>query len=644
MDMDGNASDHSLPSSDHTGGTWIQSWEKDIHSVSRLNLESNNELNGLVEDKEIAARAVALVVNSSRKGIVPLCADVANLLRAKKSLEKDILLLKQQNNVLHSSSASMHTSHSTSPTPTSLNSYPDGSTINDPNNQERSRPCSRCSQSSSVLSNSPKTDKLRGHKLSGYSYPPNHHNHNHHHNHHNHNNNNNNSSSDVNSITPVINKLADSPTSPGQFRASKYVSTTQPNSSTESSPKTLHNGITTQAIIHHPPDSRPNSADLPPESPTSLCDVPADVCSLTGSSSSDRPSEELTDDSHKRKDSLPEIVSKPTLHLPKSNATVSKEVQCLLSIEDDKLSDSKSSEKLAENLAEALQEIEVLKNKIKELESNQVASQPAEQHPQNIKSLAAVDTIQPIPVMSSPTKDCLNEPDVMIVKGRVKEKVKMFGRQCSPLQSQQDLTSTPILVNGSRKTCPAVPKKPVRNPFACPMPLCKCEACLHIVAATSCDGRLPTTDQLNRSYPVSPTLHVRLNDHIMVQENRTGHVRYIGHLDNMGSSNTVFIGLELDTPVGVNDGFFSGKRYFECPKQYGIFVTFNEVVCLVKKVSSIKQALGVSVPSKANSVSQCNASTNILDQLSCKNSRTKHESSEDEMEEQVALLSESIRL
>lgn len=46
--------------------------------------EGSVELSNLVEDKEIAARAVAFVVNGSRKGIVPLCADVANLLRAKR--------------------------------------------------------------------------------------------------------------------------------------------------------------------------------------------------------------------------------------------------------------------------------------------------------------------------------------------------------------------------------------------------------------------------------------------------------------------------------------------------------------------------------------------------------------------------------
>ena len=58
---------------------------KILHIIWRI-AENNNELSlcGLVEDKEIAARAVAFVVNSTRKGIVPLCADVANLLRSKQ--------------------------------------------------------------------------------------------------------------------------------------------------------------------------------------------------------------------------------------------------------------------------------------------------------------------------------------------------------------------------------------------------------------------------------------------------------------------------------------------------------------------------------------------------------------------------------
>ena len=44
----------------------------------------SDELKDLVEDKEIAACAVAFVVNGTRKGIVPLCADVASLMRSKR--------------------------------------------------------------------------------------------------------------------------------------------------------------------------------------------------------------------------------------------------------------------------------------------------------------------------------------------------------------------------------------------------------------------------------------------------------------------------------------------------------------------------------------------------------------------------------
>ncbi|CAL1526600.1 unnamed protein product, partial [Lymnaea stagnalis] len=118
--------------------------------------DSTTELNGLVEDKEVAARAVAFVVNSTRKGIVPLCADIANLLRAKRSLEKKVYLLKREVEALRSStSVSFRTSHSTSPTPplTEKSLVADTSCL-----QERSRPCSRCSQCSSNVSNSPKLE------------------------------------------------------------------------------------------------------------------------------------------------------------------------------------------------------------------------------------------------------------------------------------------------------------------------------------------------------------------------------------------------------------------------------------------------------------------------------------------------------
>ena len=41
-------------------------------------------LSDLIEDKEIAAKAVAMVINGSRRGVVSLCADVADMLKHQK--------------------------------------------------------------------------------------------------------------------------------------------------------------------------------------------------------------------------------------------------------------------------------------------------------------------------------------------------------------------------------------------------------------------------------------------------------------------------------------------------------------------------------------------------------------------------------
>lgn len=45
---------------------------------------SAGDLTSAIGDKAVAAKAVAFVVSSTRKGIVAHCADVANLLRAKQ--------------------------------------------------------------------------------------------------------------------------------------------------------------------------------------------------------------------------------------------------------------------------------------------------------------------------------------------------------------------------------------------------------------------------------------------------------------------------------------------------------------------------------------------------------------------------------
>ncbi|XP_069770967.1 uncharacterized protein [Narcine bancroftii] len=88
--MDSSGGDHSPSLSESAGSPcWTRSWDNSS-TLSALNIGSGSEVEGGDEDKEIASKAVAFVVRSSRKGVVPLCADVANLLKIKWRLERTI--------------------------------------------------------------------------------------------------------------------------------------------------------------------------------------------------------------------------------------------------------------------------------------------------------------------------------------------------------------------------------------------------------------------------------------------------------------------------------------------------------------------------------------------------------------------------
>ncbi|XP_064484970.1 kinesin-like protein KIF13A isoform X2 [Ornithodoros turicata] len=57
--------------------------------------------------------------------------------------------------------------------------------------------------------------------------------------------------------------------------------------------------------------------------------------------------------------------------------------------------------------------------------------------------------------------------------------------------------------------------------------------------------------------------------------NKTGTVSYIGPTQ---FSPGVWVGVELDTPTGRNDGSVSGVRYFECKPKFGVFVRPDKLV------------------------------------------------------------------
>jgi dynactin complex subunit len=62
---------------------------------------------------------------------------------------------------------------------------------------------------------------------------------------------------------------------------------------------------------------------------------------------------------------------------------------------------------------------------------------------------------------------------------------------------------------------------------------------------------------------------LEINDSINIQDRINGVIRYVGPIEGKSGE---WVGIELDAPVGPNDGRANGKRYFSCEPRHGIFV------------------------------------------------------------------------
>ena len=70
----------------------------------------------------------------------------------------------------------------------------------------------------------------------------------------------------------------------------------------------------------------------------------------------------------------------------------------------------------------------------------------------------------------------------------------------------------------------------------------------------------------------------RVGDRVYVYTNKGvqyGRVRYLGSTEFAPG---YWAGLELDEPMGKNDGSVAGKRYFWCPTNYGLFTPASKVI------------------------------------------------------------------
>ncbi|XP_014664356.1 PREDICTED: uncharacterized protein LOC106806791 isoform X2 [Priapulus caudatus] len=150
--------------------------------------------------------------------------------------------------------------------------------------------------------------------------------------------------------------------------------------------------------------------------------------------------------------------------------------------------------------------------------------------------------------------------------------------------------------NSTAHLAKSTPDSPLLVP--CPVIGCLCSNCM----SGSC-RRLPG-NKISAS-----RLRTKLNDRVTTKSELTGCVRYIGHVDGSGHKDMIYVGLELDTPVGQHNGCLNGKRYFQCAKKYGVFVPVNDVLYTIHESKSVvacggRRAAAITLPRRSKTPMQ----------------------------------------
>ncbi|RWS10608.1 CAP-Gly domain-containing linker protein 2-like protein [Dinothrombium tinctorium] len=84
-----------------------------------------------------------------------------------------------------------------------------------------------------------------------------------------------------------------------------------------------------------------------------------------------------------------------------------------------------------------------------------------------------------------------------------------------------------------------------------------------------------TTTTIDGPYKPGP---LRVGDKVFVNSSKgvlAGKLRYLGRTEFAAG---YWAGVQLDEPVGKNDGSVAGRRYFHCPSNYGLFAPAYKVV------------------------------------------------------------------
>ncbi|XP_016360875.1 CAP-Gly domain-containing linker protein 1 isoform X2 [Sinocyclocheilus anshuiensis] len=120
---------------------------------------------------------------------------------------------------------------------------------------------------------------------------------------------------------------------------------------------------------------------------------------------------------------------------------------------------------------------------------------------------------------------------------------------------------------------------------------------------------------------------LKINDRVLVAGSKAGAVRFLGETEFAKGE---WCGVELDEPLGKNDGAVAGTRYFQCQHKYGLFAPVHKVTRIgfpsttpAKAKSTVrKTATTASELKRSPSASSISSMSSVASSASCKPSRT----------------------